>query len=97
MGIDHRVGSIEKGKDADLVIFNAHPLSIYAIPQLTIVDGIVYFDRNNDKADMRLEIEPEEKFDFKFYERWKEKDKCMQDVTETLFFGQQYHHSLHGH
>lgn len=97
LGIDHRVGSIEKGKDADLVIFNAHPLSIYAIPQLTIVDGIVYFDRNNDKADMRLEIDPEEKFDFKYYERWKEKDNCMQDVTETLFFGQQYHNSLHGH
>ena len=61
LGIEDRVGSIEKGKDADLVIFNAHPLSIYAIPQQTIVDGIVYFDRNNDKADMRLDIDPEEK------------------------------------
>jgi len=97
LGIEDRVGSIEKGKDADLVIFNAHPLSIYAIPQQTIVDGIVYFDRNNDKADMRLDIDPEEKFDFKYYERWQEKDRCMQDVTETLFFGQQYHNALHGH
>ena len=46
---------------------------------------------------MRLDIDPEEKFDFKYYERWQEKDRCMQDVTETLFFGQQYHNALHGH
>lgn len=90
LGIDHRVGSIEVGKDADIAIFNNHPLSIYAIPQYTIVDGKIYFDRANDAADMRLDIDPEEKTNT-FYERMIEKDKCMQGVTETLFFGQQYH------
>ncbi|MFM2394243.1 MAG: hypothetical protein RLZZ546_2225 [Bacteroidota bacterium] len=90
LGIESRVGSIEIGKDADIAIFNNHPLSIYAIPQYTIVDGKVYFDRANDVADMRLDIDPEEKTNT-FYERMIEKDKCMQGVTETLFFGQQYH------
>ena len=45
---------------------------------------------------MRLDIDPEEKFDFKYYERWQEKDRCMQDVTK-LCFGQQYHNALNGH
>lgn len=44
LGIDAHVGSIEVGKDADLAIFDHHPLSVYAIPQMTIVDGIVRFD-----------------------------------------------------
>lgn len=60
LGIDDHVGSIEVGKDADLAIFKNHPLSIYTIPQLTIVDGIVRFDLANDPADMRMYIDPEE-------------------------------------
>lgn len=46
--IDDRVGSIEVGKDADFAIFDTHPLSVYAIAQKTIVDGKVYFDREED-------------------------------------------------
>lgn len=60
LGIDDRVGSIEQGKEADLTIFNAHPLSIYAIPQKTIVDGIVRFDLEKDANDMRMEVSPDE-------------------------------------
>jgi imidazolonepropionase-like amidohydrolase len=48
LGIAERVGSIEKGKDADLVIYDRHPLSIYAVVQKTIVDGEVRFDRALD-------------------------------------------------
>ncbi len=47
--IDDRVGSIEVGKDADLVIYDGHPLSSYAVVQMTLVDGKVYFDRELDK------------------------------------------------
>ena len=43
--IDHRVGSIEKGKDADLAIYTAHPFSADAQVAYTLVDGQVYFDR----------------------------------------------------
>lgn len=48
--VDGRTGSIKVGKDADLVIWNDNPLSIYAKAEKTIVDGIVYFDREKDAA-----------------------------------------------
>ncbi|WP_422003673.1 amidohydrolase [Roseivirga pacifica] len=59
LGIDNRVGSLEEGKDADIAIFEGHPLSVYAIPMMTFVDGVKYFDRENDKADQRIYINPE--------------------------------------
>lgn len=43
-----RVGSIKTGKDADLVLWNNNPLSVYAVAQYTLVDGIIYFDRAHD-------------------------------------------------
>ena len=51
LGIDKRVGSIDTGKDADLVIYNHDPLSAYAVVQKTLIDGRVYFDRQRDIAD----------------------------------------------
>jgi imidazolonepropionase-like amidohydrolase len=51
LGIDKRVGSIDAGKDADLVIYNRDPLSDYAVVQKTLIDGRVYFDRQRDIAD----------------------------------------------
>jgi imidazolonepropionase-like amidohydrolase len=48
--IDARVGSIEVGKDADLVLYDRHPLSVYAVPQKVFVDGVIYFDREQDLA-----------------------------------------------
>jgi imidazolonepropionase-like amidohydrolase len=50
LGIDKRVGSIDVGKDADLVIYNHDPLSAYAVAQKTIIDGRVLFDRDKDTA-----------------------------------------------
>ncbi len=48
--IDDRVGSIEVGKDADLVLYDGHPLSIRSVVQKTWVDGDLYFDREADRA-----------------------------------------------
>jgi len=48
LGIDNRVGSIEPGKDADLVIYDKFPLSDYAKVQKVLIDGTVYFDRDKD-------------------------------------------------
>jgi imidazolonepropionase-like amidohydrolase len=42
--VDNRIGSIKIGKDADLVLWSDEPLSIYAKPLYTLVDGIIYFD-----------------------------------------------------
>lgn len=47
--IDNRVGSIEVGKDADLVLWNNHPLSVYAKAEKTMIEGTVYFDLEKDK------------------------------------------------
>ena len=60
LGIDKRVGSIEVGKDADLVIYNHDPLSAYAVVQKTLIDGRVYFDRKQDIAG-RPALEKEKK------------------------------------
>jgi len=48
MGIEQRVGSIEPGKDADLTIFDQHPLSNYAKVERVFIDGELYFDRQKD-------------------------------------------------
>jgi imidazolonepropionase-like amidohydrolase len=50
LGIDARVGSLEAGKDADVAVFSAHPLSPDARVELTLVDGVAYFDRARDLA-----------------------------------------------
>lgn len=48
--IDDRVGSLAPGKDADIVVWSAHPLSVYAIAEKTYIDGIKYFDRAQHAA-----------------------------------------------
>ncbi|NND63786.1 MAG: amidohydrolase family protein [Flavobacteriaceae bacterium] len=48
--LDERVGSIKEGKDADLVLWNDHPMSVYAKAEKTIIEGKVYFDLNADLA-----------------------------------------------
>ncbi|MCK6447875.1 MAG: amidohydrolase family protein [Planctomycetes bacterium] len=47
LGIDARTGSIEVGKDADLVLFDGDPLSSLAKPLWTMVDGEIRFQRRD--------------------------------------------------
>jgi adenine deaminase len=67
LGVEKRVGSIEVGKDADLVLYTAHPLSTFAIPQQVLIDGVVYFDRQKDlqqrdvRAKQKLALKDKEK------------------------------------
>lgn len=49
--LDSRIGSIEVGKEADLAIWNGHPLSTYSRVETTFIEGEVYFDRQQDLAD----------------------------------------------
>ncbi len=56
--LDDRMGSMKRGKDADLVLWTDHPLSVYARASKTMVDGIIYFDEETD-AEMKVEIEKE--------------------------------------
>ncbi|MDF2157805.1 amidohydrolase family protein [Algoriphagus sp. CAU 1675] len=82
LGIDDKVGSLEVGKQADMVIFEGHPLSSYAVPQMTFVDGIKYFDIKTDKDDQRQRVSPTEMVEEVMLTE--ENHRCMQD-TEFLF------------
>jgi len=82
LGISDLVGSIEEGKQGDLVIFDQHPLSVYTIPQMTFVDGVKYFDIKEDKNDQRLAVSPTEMVEDVYLHI--ETERCMQD-TEHLF------------
>jgi imidazolonepropionase-like amidohydrolase len=56
--LDNKLGSIKAGKDADLVLWNNNPLSIYAKPEMTFVDGICYYSITQDEA-LRITIKTE--------------------------------------
>jgi imidazolonepropionase-like amidohydrolase len=47
--IDDRVGSISIGKDADLVLWSGHPLSVYSKAEKTYIEGVCYYDTEEDK------------------------------------------------
>jgi imidazolonepropionase-like amidohydrolase len=74
--LDHRIGSIEVGKDADLAIWSAHPLSTYARVETTFIEGEVYFDRQQDLE--RREVLRREK-----EERLKKEEKTEDKKEET--------------
>lgn len=58
LGIDDRVGTLEPGKDADFVIWSAHPLSTAAAAEQTWIDGRKYFDAAEDRR-MQQAVERE--------------------------------------
>lgn len=78
LGIDSRVGSLEVGKDGDVAIFRNHPLSIYGVPQYTLVDGMVRFNREKDAADQRIMVDPRQTVDVTMYEHGHGYDFCME-------------------
>ena len=76
--VDKQVGSIKKGKEADLVLWSDNPLSVYAKPIKTFVDGVEYYDIEKDAA-MRKEI---------FAERNRIIQQPMPMLTTTSYFFQ---------
>lgn len=58
LGIDHRVGSLEPGKDGDFVIWSGDPLSTMTVAEQTWIEGRKYFDIEED-AILRRSIEDE--------------------------------------
>ena len=60
LGIDKRTGSIEVGKDGDIVIWDAHPFSVYARPDVTMIEGVVYFDRARDLLQREANVKERE-------------------------------------
>src|SRR5882724_3440009 len=51
LGVQERIGSIDVGKDADITIYDKHPLSNYARVEKVFIDGQLYFDRSSDVSE----------------------------------------------
>ena len=66
MHIDDEVGSVKVGKSADLVLWSDHPMSIYAVVEKTMIDGVIYFDLDRANAQVAQIA--------------KEKNKLIQDM-----------------
>jgi hypothetical protein len=88
LGIDDRVGSIEEGKDGDVVVWSGHPLSIYSKAELTYIDGTKYFDLENDPDDMRIKINAGTDFEdganFRQIISRRDENACLKDAFILL-------------
>jgi imidazolonepropionase-like amidohydrolase len=45
IGVEDRVGSLEVGKDADLVVFSGHPFEYRTVAELVMIDGLPVYQR----------------------------------------------------
>lgn len=58
IGMGHRIGYLRKGYDADVAIWDSHPLTIGATPQQVFIDGIAQLTEPNVLAKPQLQIKP---------------------------------------
>ena len=49
LGVDEFVGSLEKGKDADVIVLSGEPLSVDTWVDMTIVNGEVVYEKEKDE------------------------------------------------
>jgi imidazolonepropionase-like amidohydrolase len=57
LGIDEMTGTLERGKDADVVLWSGDPFSVYSNAEITFVDGAAIYDRNNPDANPVMDFE----------------------------------------
>jgi imidazolonepropionase-like amidohydrolase len=57
LGLDDRIGTLDAGKNADVVLWSAHPLSVYARPDVVWIDGAVMYDRADAGEHWRTDFE----------------------------------------
>ncbi len=57
LGLDDRIGSLEPGKAADVVLWSANPFSVYARPEKVWVDGAMLYDRSDPSQQWRTDFE----------------------------------------
>ena len=74
-------------QDADLALFRGHPLSVYATPVGTWVDGVRRFDAARDGDDARLTVRPDERIDTVVLSDHEDADRCLEGVDLLAFLG----------
>jgi imidazolonepropionase-like amidohydrolase len=57
LGIQDRVGTLEAGKNADVVLWSGNPFSVYARPEKVWIDGAMLFDRSDVASRWRTDFE----------------------------------------
>ena len=57
LGLDDRIGSLESGKNADIVLWDGDPFSVYTHAEKVFVDGALLFDRDDPKQNWRTDFE----------------------------------------
>jgi imidazolonepropionase-like amidohydrolase len=50
IGVQDRIGSLEAGKDADIVVFSGHPFDYRTVAELVLIDGQVVYERAGEVA-----------------------------------------------
>lgn len=86
--VDDRMGSIKVGKDADVVLWTDHPLSVYARASMTFVDGICYFDLSKDEA-YRAWMEKERA---RIIQKMLEENQKGKPMRKPMFKGEKHFH-----
>jgi imidazolonepropionase-like amidohydrolase len=86
--LDSKMGSIKAGKDADVVLWNGHPLSIYSKADYTFVDGICYFDKDKDLAARETMAQERTRIIQKMIKAKKNGEKTQKAETKTY---REYH------
>ena len=83
--LDHRVGSIREGKDADLVLWTGHPLSVYSRAETTYVEGVPYFDLKQDAGIReRMQRERNQLIQMMLADKGAEKQAPRQEKKEEM-------------
>ena len=57
LGLEDKIGSLEVGKNADVVLWTGNPFSIYSKPEKVWVDGAMLYDRNDPANNWRTDFE----------------------------------------
>ena len=59
--LDHRMGSLKEGKDADIVVWSGNPLAVYTKAEQTYIDGILFYDQSRDAALQKRTLQERER------------------------------------
>jgi imidazolonepropionase-like amidohydrolase len=57
LGLDERVGTLQAGKNADVVLWSGDPFSVYSRAEKVWVDGAKLFDRDDPAHNWRTDFE----------------------------------------